>query len=253
MSQIAEGIRVIFFFVSLLTLAYYPFVRWGSEENPCIMRHPWYTSFESLFPICYAVQCLTLTMLFYVTVVLVFRNTTFSISNCVQTVYKVLFTFSGIFIIAMGITNVIGTEWQLLAAIGLLMYIITMFSMTILFITKLKIIYRHKLKDQESSDNHQTLMAAITKLTLLMSISLLLTLLQMLMITIRIIKRTEGTALLVHCCGLIDVYTNFMNTMLANEILADYYGILCGNLDSMCKKCWIKKLGEVQRLPSVSE
>ena len=260
LSGTAKSLQIIFLISSLITVGYYPCIRWGYPLNPCIIESKYYTILLAFFNMCYGVQCTALTLLFYITMVRVFRGTPFSISNCAQNIYQIIFTFSGMGIISMGIIISVGAEWFLIASGLLLIYIITMISLTILFIRKLMVVYgqasrshndnsRVVLDTEKDNANHKALMAPITKLTILISLSLLMSLLQIVMISIRVVHLSELTGFMVHTSGVIDVYTNFVNAMLANKIFDDYYNKICGPLDSKCRTCCMNRFqsGQIKR------
>ncbi len=95
-------------------------------------------------------------------------------NNCTLRTYRVIFTLCILYIIVGGVL-IHKREFEAFIAAGLLLiYIAIMISLTILFIHKLIVVYKTTLSMSDDEVNSD-LVNAITKLTVLMIISLSVT------------------------------------------------------------------------------
>ena len=238
LSNKSKFFRIILIFTTIITIGCYPLIAW----IPCISGAD---SVSPAWSICFGIQCTISTVIFYCKVLIVFEGSAFKISKCLQNVFIFLYIISAIGIILMVISAIIfgvrGDDahyFQLLAALLLLIYIIVMISLTVLFINKLIIVYRN------SERNNEILVTPITRLTILISVSMIVCVSEIVGILLHTFLPTWFTALISQCCGLTLLCTNFVNAMLINKAYETYYKIICGSLDGICRRCWMTRIND---------
>lgn len=231
-------LRAIFLVSSISTVLCYPLIRW----KLCITRNPviGYVIY-STFSFSYGASCTAWCILLYLSIIKVFIGTSFSISNCIQKMYRILFVIQVLCVLSMLMTTILfgalTIYFRFLAVFSLLLYIFTVMSLTILFIQRLVVVYMNT-----DNQRNQGLVSSVTRLTILISLSTITSLFLIIIQSLRAVMETELTEFLVHSVGLINLYTNFVSAMLTNKMFDSYYKKLCGALDMKCKKCWIRIL-----------
>ena len=87
-------------------------------------------------------------------------------------------------------------------------------------------------------------MRTVTKLTILISISVIISVLMLMAIMVLFLSPSDVIVFVIQCVGVIDVYTNFVNGMLTKKMFESEYERLCGSLDSAgnvgCNKYTVK-------------
>ena len=123
-----------------------------------------------------------------------------------------------------------------------------MVALNILFIRKLIIVYgntaqsvRNSVSDQTEREkaDHKSLVTPITKLTVLLSISVITTILDLTTSILYVFIRIEFVRFIAESMAVIDLYTNFMNVMLTYAVFKKHYYRICGCMDKKCRKCWL--------------
>ena len=226
---------------------------------------------SSLWSITYGIHLIVLGMLFYFTITFVFNDTAFSISKCTQKTYKIIFILSGFCVVLIAVISPfseLNLLFSLVVVIVFLVYIIVMTSLTILFVKKLIIVYRNteystnyrnSVSVGKNGDDNGGLVAPITRLTILISVSLSMSFLLIIFEFITAFNYNGVTLFMSHSIGLINLYTNFVTAMLTNKIFDGYYKKICGMMDELCRKCCMKivhreedKLADIVNDKSVS-
>ena len=120
------------------------------------------------------------------------------------------------------------------------MYFLVTLSLVALFIHKLIQVYRN-LNQREYNQETEFLMEPITKVTILCSISLIVTLINVLFCFAWIMM--GYSAVLGKFCnytGTMDLYTNFICILFCNKMFKSRYLMICSGLDKKCRECWKK-------------
>ena len=189
----------------------------------------------------FGVQSFSLIVIFFDRIKRVFDKTPFQLSKCTK--YSFQFILIGLppylFMILIGYS--LCTQncyiWVYLMTSSLLIYIILLILLVILFIYKLIQVYNNE-------HNNDVLIGAITKMTILASLSVIITFLDAIS-TILYFRLndiySEWTSIFI---SLIDLYTNFICIIFSYKIFKPFYHILCKCLDSKCRACWIKLITE---------
>lgn len=121
-----------------------------------------------------------------------------------------------------------------------------MLCLTILFIRKLITVYKNTERSLADHDKDtvqdNSFVKPITKLTVLLSLSIISTILNMIGITQRAFIKTELSRFVVHTLAAIDLYSNFVNVMLTYNVFDKYYYTICGSVDNLCRACWMRAI-----------
>ena len=236
-TKTTKALQIMFIVTTALSLGYYPFFRWRS----CMNEHRNNYLMDPVWNICCSVQVITLSLLFLRSVINVFYGTIYEISNCTLKIYGLIYiigiiTTIPIIILSFFPSDPMWTLWSLIAAFNIGLYIVLMISLTILFISKLVKIYKNT-KDAVEDESNQELVGSITRLTLLISLSMIISLIVVIITGIRGFIQTETTRFIVHCSVVFDLYTNFVNTMLTQQLFDNEYNRICGYCDKRCREC----------------
>ena len=119
----------------------------------------------------------------------------------------------------------------------LICFLVTL-SLVGLFIRKLTQVYR-TLNKREYNEETEFLMEPITKVTILCSISLTMTLINLLFGVAWIFS--DHNVIIGKFCdytGTMDLYTNFVCMSLCDKVFKEKYLMICSCLDNKCEKCW---------------
>ena len=100
-SKKSKLLRFIFLFASLITIGYYPYFRWRT----CIKTNFNIYLLDPIWDLFYGIQVISLSILFFNTIIVVFNNSSFQISKCKQIIYKIIFIFAAICIILFAIST----------------------------------------------------------------------------------------------------------------------------------------------------
>ena len=120
-----------------------------------------------------------------------------------------------------------------LVVIFLLTYIGILISLVILFIYKLIQVYNN------NTDNN-ALLSAITKMTILVSISVFVTFIHAIGNIFYFQFNDIYTKWITTAITMTDIYTNFICVIFCFGIFRNYYSIICKCCDTKCKICWLK-------------
>ena len=261
-SKTARILRIIFLISTIYTIGYYPVFRWK----------PWIESsiswdIDSLGPIWelfFASQFISLGLLFFVTLESVFKETSYSLSRGTQIMIitiAAIGTIGSMFLAMRSIifppdSPILNHISTIASAVLFTMYILTMLCLTILFIQKLVIVYKNKCTAQgvtnidnqeEHSSNSDSLVASITKLTILFGISVVTSILDMIGVSVQAFTTSEASRFGSHLLGVMDLFTNFVNVILMYKVFNMYYYRCCGRVDDSCKKCWMEMINKQQQ------
>lgn len=186
----------------------------------------------------FVIHSLLLVIIFFCKLKSVFATSRYKLSQGTVNFYKTLFIISPILCltsITLSMFKQIAKIYlAILMALFLLLYIGTMISIVTIFIRKLILVYNNdKL-------NNESLINAITKSTILTSISLFLTLLHI--ITNILISNestdTYFTEWLNHYITIGDIYTNFVCVILCFKSFQGCYDKVCVAMDNKCHSWW---------------
>ena len=249
---------LIIFFLSSIYIGYYPLIRWKDYDCIHLNTPKWNRFYHISMPIWHIfriIQCFILSMLFEISLVKIFKNTSFAITNRVQITYKMVFNITGCCIVSLLFTIIVFHpslifQIRFIAQILLLLYLTIMTSLCVLCMSKLVIVYKVTYDpgyDVKENTNNKDLVDQITKLTILISISMTTTILLLISQIIRefgMMPQKEIIMWLVQIMGVINGYTNFVNSIIIMDSIfsKDLYWKLCGKLDMKCRKCWMRIL-----------
>ena len=244
LSKTIISLHIIFLISTIYCITYYPILRWYTK---CIesLTIPWFIA--AIFVVLWFMQIAALTILLYLRLVMVFTNTSYAISKCIQYTYNTIFiAIAAIFILTIIVSLITEsyTIFSSVVAVLLVAYIFIMISLTILFIRKLVAVYRstyHWDKNaKNNNENDKGLVEPITRLTILISLSMVFTILLVIMQVIRVLHDTEVAHFMIHAVGVANLYMNFVNAMMTNKIFVGYYRKICAPLDVKCRKCCMR-------------
>eukprot|EP01084_Bolivina_argentea_P029665 55077_1 len=237
LSETIVILRNMCFICTGITLLLYNVIRWRFCLPQLLYNFTdYYYIFSLLFHLFYGISSCSVEALMFYHLIKIFNATTFELSNFTKNTYIVLISLNMIFVVIVAILNVFLPFYILDAGIYGLMtgvlffgYIVIMISLTLTAITKLIKVYR--------LSNKEKLIHAITKMTLLMMISLTTTLIILILNIVYSTNPTEWNTFIANVAGSVDVWTNFLNVMLSFKIFDKYYTKWCGIMDSKCHKC----------------
>ena len=250
LTKFAKTLRGIFLISCVICVGYFPIFRWRTCKNII----PWDDRLlDPVLDIFIGTEFLILSILYFMKIVDVFQGTSYQITNLTKIVYYTLYILGGIFIILLSFVSILQNSTTNITYIGPfktdslhfiiltfleIVYIVGISSMTGLFIHKLVIVYKIDHRNNDNSDN--ALMTPITKLTILISLSLIISLFHIGGATLSILYPNEVTVFIKQIFAVLDHYTNFVNVMLTYKMFDGYYGKICGPLHNLCTKCWMK-------------
>eukprot|EP01084_Bolivina_argentea_P265102 449237_1 len=187
----------------------------------------------------YIIQSFTLLIIFFNRIFNVFRKTRYRLSICTKNVYISLFIielFCGMLMLFSIVHSTPIILW-IFAATFFSLLITLMISLVSLFAYKLIQVYKHL---EDSSDD--SLVAAITKPTILVSVSVFVTFIRLISLTIRIQFLSWSDYMILKWVDdyitICDIYTNFVCVILSYKVFKIYYIKLCSVSDSKCRNCW---------------
>ena len=95
-------------------------------------------------------------------------------------------------------------------------------------------------KQYVANPTDKSVVSAITKTTILTSISIIITFSNAIVAMIRINNPNDiYTAWIANYFVLLDVYTNFLCVIMCYKAFRRYYKTLCSCFDIKCRKCWV--------------
>ena len=109
-----------------------------------------------------------------------------------------------------------------------------MISMVILFVYRLIQVYK-------TEHDNEILIGAITKITILVSISVSVTMVDLVTTTLyRYVAHSILLQWIFSYVALFDVYTNFICVIMCYKMFKKYYQNVCSCMDIKCRICWNK-------------
>lgn len=210
----------------------------------------WFLLSIVLFLFTYALQNLLLLIIIFVKLEAVFIGTIYKISKLTIVIYKTVFIILPILMLNWPIGFIFPQIERITFYIGsvvLFIVLLVHISMVILIIYKLVHVYKDTTNKSDSSNNdNDHIISAITKLTILscmtMMISLIVSVLILLQaITFGNISTEEYMTYAVF--RFLDGYSTFLSTIMCYRIFKGDYQLICSCLDARCYKCWRKIIG----------
>eukprot|EP01084_Bolivina_argentea_P252957 424780_1 len=179
-----------------------------------------------------ATQVYLLLLIYYLKLQFIFAATALALSKVTNVIYISLFVFLPIYVAFVIIIIIVANNMRaMFMATYFFLFIMIMSSLVILFIFKLIQVY--KLSPETNNDQ---LVTAITKTTILTSISLSSTFMNFIG---NAIFPSVGVAIqwVCHYFAVMDVLTNFVCIMMSYNAFRMYYVLLCPFCDSKCRVC----------------
>ena len=127
---------------------------------------------------------------------------------------------------------------QISSITTLMSLLLVTISLVILFIHKLVQVYRN-LNEREHNKETEFLMEPITKVTILSSISLFITLMNAFLWGIY--NFSGNPRIIWNICvyiSTLDLYSNFICVLFCEKAFKDKYFMICSCLDLKCRDCW---------------
>eukprot|EP01084_Bolivina_argentea_P252958 424781_1 len=178
------------------------------------------------------IQLYLLLLIYYLRLQFIFAATALALSKVTNVIYISLFVFLPIYVAFVIIIIIVANNMRaMFMATYFFLFIMIMSSLVILFIFKLIQVY--KLSPETNNDQ---LVTAITKTTILTSISLGSTFMSVIG---NVIFPFVGVAIqwVCHYISLMDLLTNFVCIMMSYNAFRMYYVLLCPFCDSKCRVC----------------
>ena len=266
LSKKAQILHIIFVITSVFAIGYYPFLRWDeyctNKQYIAIIYSP---ILINIWDWCFKIQFVSLGVLFLMKIIFIFDSTMFEISKWIINIYITITIIGTIGVIILGFLAIfhLWSIYFIILALLQLIFLFFMISLTVLFIRKLIIVYKNahiappgSPRSQSSGDNDMSntvnsnsdagqnnhdkgppMVRVITKLTILISLSLIMTLLSMIINLFHVFTQTQITRLMAQTFGVIDLYTNFMCAVLTYKCFDHHYDKICSLLHRKCMKC----------------
>eukprot|EP01083_Nonionella_stella_P151643 484860_1 len=200
----------------------------------------------------YCIQSYVLLMIFFRKVKTVFAKTPLRLSRLTANVYKTLFIALPVYMaLLLPMHLLIPLHiWSLFLLFGGFSLIVFMISLLVLFVYKLVQAMKYN-----AADDQQDFVYAITKTTILSSISTVITFVDIIAITTSYNNLSDRDVIyykwFANTIGLFDLYTNFACVVLLSKVFQAYYVKLCSCLHAKCSVC-IKNLVHHDELSMVS-
>eukprot|EP01084_Bolivina_argentea_P162156 282218_1 len=215
------------FFNVLFLLSQFAMIAVGCHRDP--LKGDFY---DAWMMTSYIFQTYGILLMAYCRLYHIFAPSMFALSKCTNIVYTIVL----IIIPVCLITSVLFEKTELAAllmGVGILALIISLISTMILFIRKLKKVFK-------SSDSTDEFIGTITKLTILNAISFTITLMIPIIIIIEgsVAHPTKDyviTSAFMMFAMTADAYSNLWCILLSFSNFNDYYMKICGCLHSKCK------------------
>eukprot|EP01084_Bolivina_argentea_P280170 479096_1 len=199
---------------------------------------------EAIIGLTWTFNTYTLLVLLFIRVYVVFKGSLFQLSSCItRTVISAfLITLSLVIVLAIPIWKT-DNLWQirnLFFALIFLLTIVYCIWITTFFIYKLYQVF----KAAELKDDH--LLPTITKNTVLAIFSIAVTFLAIIVWitspTTQKRRENDFAHYIYYFIFLLNLYVNFITSMLMYGTFKPYYDKLCGCIDSKCKSCCIRMI-----------
>ena len=199
----------------------------------CIEKERMLDEMDNFF---YILQCLGMLCIWFIRIDSPFTGTIYRIHKIKRYIYIISFVF--LFILAtflsFSVSYIDGKLWSVFVTILGSFYVLTLVSLSVLFINKLLRVYRQHNKLSKNCDAQ--FVDLLTKMTLLNFMSLFVTIA---CTATFILLQSESTSLhFVNHFGLLfDYYTNFLCVLFSFKHYDKYYMICCGGMHKQCSKC----------------
>ena len=198
---------------------------------------------KSTFLITYGMQTWLVLIIFFDRVRLVFKNTPLRLHKFTVYLWKILFILPPFYvstIMILWITNNVSEGlWRISIGAAYLFAIVYMIALVILFINKLIQVY----KIDHSKDENLSLISSITKIVILTTYYVLLTVIQSVWYQIKRMKIEDDNYRMYDWIGayilILDIFMNYICIVLCFRSFKMNYIKLCKWMDLMCRKCWI--------------
>ena len=200
-------------------------------------------------------QSYLLPVIFFDKVHNIFKNGSFRLKKYTIYSYRTAFTFQIFYILITFILRglqILSSYMLYVMAIGLFFYfLLVTISLVILFIYKLLQVYKNLNKD-EYNEETEFLIEPITKVTILSSISVTMTLINAVFcITYVLYDYSAIVGKFCNYTGTLDVYTNFLCIIFCNKMFKKNYQQICSNLDKRCNNYWKMMVSEDKQIGDV--
>eukprot|EP01084_Bolivina_argentea_P088060 158978_1 len=193
------------------------------------------STFSLLWLASFAIQSYLLLWIFFVRLKKVFKKSPLRLSNISN--YTYIGMFSGMIILCFIGTICIFVQPELMGFIELAflgLFAMVMLSLVLLFVYKLIRVYRiNSGMDNKDED----LISAITKTTLLTTISISITITNGIFTALWDSENNIVFRWFCHYIVLVDVFTNFICIIMSYKIYKGYYLVICRFIDSKCRDC----------------
>ena len=210
----------------------------------------YYIIIAGIMLLSYITQWYTLLILFYERLHFIFNPTMYALSNCTTRFYKTMFILLPIaFIITSCLYVILSNKyfwlWSIIGSMVVLFVLILMISMVILFIYKLIYVYRDTVANVSNNDtvDNEVIIGAITKLTILNSISTVITLIVLGCFVYGIntgLRSNPVFHIFYVLMSILEYYSNFLSAIMCYKKYEGYYKYLCKYMDNNCRICWRK-------------
>ena len=181
----------------------------------------------------FGIQSIALSATFYAKLVAVFAPTPHRISKCTKACFICIYIAFPVYVIIalsiffLGISTTLLSTMTVIAIGWLLLLMMALLS---IFVYKLLIVHR----DCAQKQGQESFINSITRATLLSSISIFATLLNIIASPIHYYVYPSHIWLFI---PMIDLFTNFLCVMMCFKSFTNNYKILCACCDHQCRKC----------------
>ena len=188
----------------------------------------------------FGIHSFVLIIIFFDRINRVFYRTPFQLSKCTKYSWYFILTAFPLYllIILIGFGTCSNSNnnncfiWVYLGCLLLFIYVLLLIALTCLFINKLIQVYNN-------DNNNQELIKAITKMTILASLSVFITFLDAISTIFYFRLNNIYSEWISIFIALADIYTNFICIVFCYKYFKPFYNKLCKCLDMKCRKCWI--------------
>eukprot|EP01084_Bolivina_argentea_P256199 431250_1 len=191
-----------------------------------------------VYIISYIIQSFTLLVIFFNRIYNVFASTRHKLSECTTKIYIGLFILELICAVFMLSTLMFVTVTLIITVLFFVIFITLMISLVALFVYKLIMVYNHIEKESDSF-----LATAITKTTILISTSVIITVIHFISVTLHVNHyNNHAFKWIDNYVAACDVFTNFLCVIMSYKAFKIYYSQMCWCVEPKCRSCWMKVL-----------
>eukprot|EP01083_Nonionella_stella_P280795 955315_1 len=212
------------------------------QDIYCVDILPSYAQYDTLefsqaiLVAVYWTQSYFVSLLFYIRLYNVFKGGRHRLSKCTTTIYILAFVCVGVcvpvYFVLWKCTN------HRLIACGV--FVITSFclialniSLVTAFATRLLIF--HQIDHSDAKDESSQFLSIVTKITLLVIVSCISTMLSTVFVIVRVIYYSESIHWVTRYLFAVDMFTNLLCVALSYTYLDGHYRFMCKWLDNLCK------------------